>query len=126
MEMVSTPRSFRLGSELYAQKFLNQIQSEYSAEQIYKMALERKKYLHEQMYATTKTLWKDYFFNTPMPQDNLVAIKMMIDTLSDIPPRLIGYPIIYIVCGKLYLMAFCYQLIHQPAHSRKVGAVVVS
>lgn len=77
-----TPRSYRLGNELYAQKFLNNIQSEYSADQIYKMALERKKYLHEQMYATTRTLWKDYFTNIAMPNDTLLANKMMIDTLS--------------------------------------------
>jgi uncharacterized protein (DUF885 family) len=77
-----TPRSYRLGNELYAQKFLNNIQSEYSADQIYKMALERKKYLHEQMYATTRTLWKDYFTNIAIPNDTLLANKMMIDTLS--------------------------------------------
>lgn len=76
------PRNFRLGKELYAQKFINNIQSEHSAAEIYQMAIERKKYLHAQMYATTKTLWKDYFASTTMPKDTLLAIKMMIDTLS--------------------------------------------
>lgn len=76
------PRSFRLGKELYAQKFLNNIQSEYSADQIYQMALDRKIYLHQQMYLLTKQLWNDYYTNIVMPKDSLIAIKMMIDTLS--------------------------------------------
>jgi uncharacterized protein (DUF885 family) len=76
------PRDFRLGKELYATKFTQQIQSEYSADELYEMALARKKYLHEQMYQYTQVLWKDYFAQTPIPKDPLVAIRMMLDTLS--------------------------------------------
>ena len=76
------PKSFRLGKELYAQKFLYNIQSEYSADQIYQMALERKTFLHQQMYVLTKQLWNDYYTTVAMPKDSLKAIRMMIDTLS--------------------------------------------
>lgn len=75
-------RSFRLGAELYADKFRYDIQSQYSADEIYQAALERKSYLHREMYALSAQLWPKYFGSLPMPADSLSAIKKVIDTLS--------------------------------------------
>lgn len=77
-----TPRSFRLGKDLYAQKFKYDIQSAYSAKQIYDSALVRKRYLHSQMFKLSKQLWPKYFNKKYMPADTLMAIGKMIDTLS--------------------------------------------
>lgn len=77
-----TPRSFRLGSELYKEKFAHDIQSGYTAEQIFEKAIQHKKELHEKMLALTKELWPKYFKGKEMPSDNLVAIRQMIDALS--------------------------------------------
>lgn len=77
-----TPRSFRLGSELYKEKFAHDIQSGYTAEQIFEKAIQHKKELHEKMLALTKELWPKYFKGKEMPADNLVAIRQMIDALS--------------------------------------------
>lgn len=77
-----TPRSFRLGKELYAQKFKYDIQSAYSAKQIYDSALVRKRYLHSQMYKLSKQLWPKYFSNRKIPADTLQLIGKVIDTLS--------------------------------------------
>jgi uncharacterized protein (DUF885 family) len=49
-----TPRSFRLGKELYAKKFELDIQSDLTAEETYKAALERKDYLHGEMAKLSK------------------------------------------------------------------------
>lgn len=76
------PRSFRLGSELYADKFNYEIQSQYSVQEIYAAAEKRKEYLHTEMYKLATQLWQKYFGNTPMPQNQLSVIKMMIDTIS--------------------------------------------
>ncbi len=76
------PRSFRLGKELYAKKFDYEIQSGYTAEQVYDKAVQHKNELHEKMYDITKQLWSKYCGNKAMPTDKLVAIKQMIDTLS--------------------------------------------
>lgn len=78
----ATYRSFRLGNELYEQKYAYDMQSIYTVEEIYTQALQRKTYLHQQMYLITKKLWSDYFSNVAMPSDTLKAIRMMIDTLS--------------------------------------------
>jgi uncharacterized protein (DUF885 family) len=76
------PRSFRLGEALYNKKFAYEIQSGYSAEQIYRKALFHKMELHCKMQGITRQLWPKYFPGTPMPANKLSAIKQMIDVLS--------------------------------------------
>lgn len=87
-----TPRSFRLGKELYAKKFEFDIQSGYTVDQIYEKALAHKKELHEKMYVLADKLWSKYIDNPatwgqkgPMekPKDSLVLIKMVIDKISE-------------------------------------------
>lgn len=76
------PRSFRLGKELYAKKFEFDIQSRYSAKEVFEKALAHKKELHEQMYEISKSLWSKYQGNKTMPAGKLETIKQMIDVLS--------------------------------------------
>jgi len=76
------PRSFRLGKELYEDKFKYEIQASTTAQQVYNAAVERKKYLHRQMIKRSKELWPKYFGTTPMPADSLELVGKMIDTLS--------------------------------------------
>lgn len=76
------PRSFRLGKELYEDKFKYEIQASETAQQIYNAAIERKKYLHHEMAKFSIQLWPKYFGNKPMPADTLDLIGRVIDTLS--------------------------------------------
>ena len=76
------PRSFRLGKELYEDKFKFYIQSESTAQQIYNAAVERKKYVHRAMAKISKKLWPKYFGTKPMPTDSLDLIAQLIDTIS--------------------------------------------
>ncbi|MES2681152.1 MAG: DUF885 domain-containing protein [Bacteroidota bacterium] len=78
----SSPRSFRLGSELYAKKFAHDIQSGYSADQIFEKAMAHKKNLHEKMFEITKKLWPKYLKDQAMPGDKLTAIKELINIIS--------------------------------------------
>ena len=77
-----TPRSFRLGKDLYAKKFEYDIQSSYTADEIYKKALDHKADLHSKMFEITKELWPKYLKDKKMPEDKLVAIKQLIDVIS--------------------------------------------
>jgi len=79
---VEHPRSFRLGKALYEDKFKFNIQSMYSAEQIYDSAMVRKAWVHGEMARISRQLWPKYFGSAAMPTDSLVLIKRMIDTLS--------------------------------------------
>jgi uncharacterized protein (DUF885 family) len=76
------PRSFRLGKELYGDKFKFDIQSAQTAQQIYNAAVERKKYIHHAMAQISKKLWPKYFGTRAMPADSLELIAKVIDTLS--------------------------------------------
>jgi uncharacterized protein (DUF885 family) len=75
-------RSFRLGKELYDKKFVFELQSGYTADQIYLKAIKHKTELHEKMYAITKQLWPKYLSSKTMPANKTMAIKAMIDVLS--------------------------------------------
>jgi len=76
------PRSFRLGAELYEQQFRYDIQSRFTAAEIFAMANDRKKFLHEEMARLGRQLWPKYFGNRPLPADSLQMIGKLIDTLS--------------------------------------------
>ena len=75
-------RSFRIGKELYAQKFAFDIQSGYTAEQLYEKALAEKASLLDRMEATARDLWPKYLGDKPMPADRLDLIGAVIGELS--------------------------------------------
>ncbi len=77
-----TPRSFRLGKDLYNQKFNFEIQSGSTADQIFAKAEQHKNELLRKMYRITEKLWPKYFSSVPMPEDDMLAIGQMIDALS--------------------------------------------
>lgn len=77
-----TPRSFRLGSELYAKKFNFDIQSAYTADEMYEKAVAHKKELHEEMFVLANKLWTKYMGSAPKPTDKLELIKQVIDKVS--------------------------------------------
>jgi hypothetical protein len=58
-----TPRSFRLGSKLYSEKFDLDIQSSYSADTIFKRQSIIKE-LHEKMFRLADNLAKIYEINS--------------------------------------------------------------
>ncbi|SEI37049.1 Uncharacterized conserved protein, DUF885 familyt [Dyadobacter koreensis] len=79
---IEKPRSFRLGKDLYARKFAHNIQSAYTADQIYDSAVARKEEVQSKMAVISRQLWPKYFGTKPMPADSLELIGKMIDTLS--------------------------------------------
>ena len=78
----STPRSFRLGKDLYAKKFDLDIQSGFSAEEIYQKALLEKEILHGKMFTLADKLWEKYLPKAIKPTDKLTLIRQVIDKIS--------------------------------------------
>ena len=78
----NSPRSFRLGKDLYAKKFDLDIQSGYSAEEIYQKALKEKEVLHGKMFTLADKLWSKYFQNAQKPTNKLDLIRQVIDEIS--------------------------------------------
>jgi uncharacterized protein (DUF885 family) len=77
-----TPRSFRLGAALYAKKFNFDIQSSYTADEIFTVANDHKKDLHEKMFVLADKLWTKYKGNEAKPTNKLELIKQVIDKIS--------------------------------------------
>ncbi|RDC63916.1 DUF885 domain-containing protein [Adhaeribacter pallidiroseus] len=75
-------RSFRIGKELFTQKFKHDIQSGYTAEQVYQKALKHKEELHQQMLALTQKLWPVYFPEKPL-LTGLPGVKQLLGKLAE-------------------------------------------
>ncbi|TFH73530.1 DUF885 domain-containing protein [Gammaproteobacteria bacterium LSUCC0112] len=76
-------RDFRIGAELYESKFAFDIQSGFTARDMYERAVAEKNRLHDDMDAITITLWPSYFPGVEMPEDRLTRIGQLIDHLSN-------------------------------------------
>ncbi|QYJ84548.1 DUF885 domain-containing protein [Shewanella mesophila] len=74
-------RSFRIGENLYEQKFAFDIQAGMTAKALYEKALADKAHVQGEMAKITKQLWPKYF-TTPMPKQSNVATRQLIDKLS--------------------------------------------
>ncbi len=78
----SAYRSFRIGEELFEKKFTYQIQSAYSAKEIFEIAIEEKEVLHENMFKLSEMLWDKYYPNEEKPGRRMEQIRMVIDKVS--------------------------------------------
>jgi uncharacterized protein (DUF885 family) len=76
------PRNFRLGKDFYDDKFKYELQSQFSSQQIFNAAMDRKKIVHRAMAKISRQLWPKYFGTKPMPKDSLDLISQVIDTIS--------------------------------------------
>jgi uncharacterized protein (DUF885 family) len=75
-------RTFRLGKELYEQKFAYDIQSGSTAEQTYQKALAAREELLANMEKISDELWDKTMGGAARPADRFAKIGMVIDKLS--------------------------------------------
>ncbi|MGS0693385.1 DUF885 domain-containing protein [Shewanella sp. 0m-4] len=78
---VEGAKSFRIGEKLYEQKFTYDIQAGMSGKALYEKAVKDKNRVQAEMAKISKKIWSKYF-DTPMPTDDKVAIKQLINNLS--------------------------------------------
>ena len=83
LEASGEARPFRIGAELYEQKFAHDIQASFTAAELYQRALEEKDRLLAEMDDITVALWPTYFPEAPMPELPVERIGRLIDHLSD-------------------------------------------
>lgn len=76
-------KDFRIGEDLHASKFQYEIQSSYSAEEMYKNALSRKKTLTEEMHGIATRLWTKYLNEVPLEKDTFLRIKKVIERVAN-------------------------------------------
>jgi uncharacterized protein (DUF885 family) len=78
-----TPRSFRIGRELYEAKFGFDIASGSTAAALYERAQQEKERLLERMDVLTIELWPKYFPDAALPADRLERIGALISKMSE-------------------------------------------
>jgi hypothetical protein len=78
----NSARSFRIGEELYEEKFAFDIQSGYSAKQMYQKAVADKARVTAEMVKITTQLWPKYFAGQDMPADSSKAVAQLINHLA--------------------------------------------
>lgn len=78
----SSFRDFRIGPKLYEEKFEYEVQSRFSAKEIYKRALSDRKKTHKKMSLLANQLWPKYFPNTPKKVFGLKDIQKLIGEIS--------------------------------------------
>lgn len=76
-------RSSRIGKELFFKKYTLDINADYTAEEIYTIALEEKARLHKQMIEISDTIWNNYLPETQKPSEPLKMVKMLIDKIAE-------------------------------------------
>jgi uncharacterized protein (DUF885 family) len=81
-EQMQHARSFRIGKDLYEQKFGFEIQSASTAEQTYRKALAAREELLTRMDGLADQLWTQTMGNAAKPSDRFQKIGMVIDKLS--------------------------------------------
>ena len=75
-------RSFRIGKALFDRKFALDIQSRYSAEQVFQLAQQHKAALLHDMGRRAARLFPKYCAGQPMPTDTMRLIRKVIDQLT--------------------------------------------
>ncbi len=73
---------FRIGKELFAQKFKYDLVTDYTPEEMFAKADSAKHYYNKQMFIIADTLWKKYYGTAPKPSDSLALIKAVLDKLA--------------------------------------------
>ena len=75
-------RSFRIGKDLYAKKFQYDLQSEYSPEELYKLALSKKEDARSKMFEKAILLYPKYFGSKLPPKDRQEVMKSIVAKVS--------------------------------------------
>ena len=75
-------RSFRIGKELFEQKFKYDLVTTFTPLEIYNKAVADKKMYYSKMYVTADNLWGKYYGTRSKPADTLTLIQSVIDKIS--------------------------------------------
>jgi uncharacterized protein (DUF885 family) len=75
-------RDFRIGKDMFAQKFKYDLVTDYTPGQMFAKADSAKHYYHKEMFRIANELWIKYYGADPKPADSLALIKSVLDKIS--------------------------------------------
>lgn len=75
-------RDYRIGKDLFTQKFKFDLVTDFTPEQIYDKALEDKGKYHQKMYGNANQLWSKYYGKQVIPKDSIQLIQLVLDKIQ--------------------------------------------
>lgn len=75
-------RNFRIGKELFAEKFKYDLATDFTPEEVYAKATADKQLYHSKMSAIANSLWTKYYPSQSKPADSLKLIQMVLDKIQ--------------------------------------------
>ena len=75
-------RNFRIGKQMFAEKFRYDLVTDLSPEQVYEKALADKHYYHKKMFVMADSVWSKYFSTQPKPKDSLQLVALVLNKIK--------------------------------------------
>jgi len=75
-------RDFRIGKELFTEKFKYDIAADLTPEQVYEKAVADKKFYHQKMFAMADSVWPKYYTTQPKPKDSLQLVQLVLNKIQ--------------------------------------------
>ena len=75
-------RSFRIGKELFTQKFKYDLATDLTPEQVYEKAVADKQFYHHKMFVTADSLWPKYYATESKPKDSLELVQLILNKIQ--------------------------------------------
>jgi uncharacterized protein (DUF885 family) len=75
-------RDFRIGKDLFTEKFKYDLGTDLTPQQIYETALADKSMYHQKMYLLADSLWKKYAPGERKPDDSLMLVQKILDKIQ--------------------------------------------
>ncbi|MEP7108768.1 MAG: DUF885 domain-containing protein [Ferruginibacter sp.] len=75
-------RDFRIGKELFTEKFKYDLATDFTPEQVYEMATAGKELYHHKMFLIADSLWPEYYPTQRRPKDSLQLVQFVLDKIQ--------------------------------------------
>jgi uncharacterized protein (DUF885 family) len=75
-------RNFRIGKEMFAEKFKYDLVTDLTPEQVYEKAVADKQYYHKKMFMMADSVWSKYYLTQPKPKDSLQLVQMVLNKIQ--------------------------------------------
>lgn len=75
-------RDFRIGKDMFKEKFKYDLVIDYTPEQLYKKAIEDKKSYQNRMFEISLKLWPKYYSTQPKPTDSLQLVQLVLNKIQ--------------------------------------------
>ena len=75
-------RSFRIGKQLFTDKFKYDLVTDLTPEQVYSKAIAEKSFYYNKMIAIADKLWKKYYDSQTKPKDSLMVVRLVINKIQ--------------------------------------------